>query len=299
VITVTIKMAFVPPLFSKLGQSAKDLFDKKYEWKNLLQVKNKTKTGLTFTSGADVTNKGIGGLLKLKYKKDTFGEAEADLHTGGVAKATIKAKKLAPGTTVVLTEEAKPKAHPNDPSLKLGVDYQQDFFSGQASAETSFWKYSQLLGAAVIGFDGLSVGGEFKMDANRMSDLEDYNVGAQYEQPDFTATLKTADKGEALTGSAHIKASDDHQIGFSFTKKLDGSDEDSFAVGTEYKLDASNNFKAKADTKGTVAGVFQHRLTNPRLLFGLSSSWDASNPRSVAAKDFGVSFTFGDFEADD
>jgi hypothetical protein len=292
-------MAFVAPLFSKLGQSANDLFEKKFNWKNVFQVKNKTKSGLTFTSGTDVTNKGLGGLLKLKYKKDTFGEAEADIHTGGVAKATIKAKKLAPGTTVTLTEDAKPKSHPNDPSLKVGVDYQQDFFSGQASAETSFWKYSQLVGAAVIGFDGLSVGGEFKMDACRMSDLEDYNVGAQYEQPDFTATLKTSEKGDALTGSAHIKASEDQSVAFAFTKKLDGSDEDSLAVGTDYKVDAATNFKLKADTKGVVAGLLQHRLANPRLLFGLSSSFDASNPRSVAAKDFGVSFTFGDFDNDD
>jgi hypothetical protein len=292
-------MAFVPPLFSKLGQAANDFFDKKYSWKNIVQIKNKTKSGLTFTSGADVTNKGLGGLFKLKYKKDTFGEAEADIHTGGVAKATIKAKKLAPGTTVTLTEDAKPKHHPNDPSVQLGVDYQQDFFSGQASAETSFWKHSQLVGAAVIGFDGLSVGGEFKMDANRLSDVEDYNVGAQYEQPDFTATLKTAERGASLTGSAHIKASEDQSVAFAFNKKLDGSDDDSLVVGTDYKVDAVTNFKVKADTKGTVSGLLQHRLANPRLLFGLSTSFDASNPRSVAHKDFGVSFTFGDYDNDD
>jgi len=291
-------MSFVPPLFSKLGQAAKDLFDKKYDYKNLVQLKNKTKLGLTFTSGADITNKGVGGLVKLKYKKDTFGEAEGELHTGGVGKAVIKAKKLYPGLAVTLTEEAKPKAHPNDPSVKVGADYQREFVSGQLSAETSFWKHSQVVAAAVIGYDGLSVGFEAKADPHRLTEVEDYNVGAEYAQPDFTATVKTADKGETLAGTAHLKASDDHQVAFTYTKKLDGSDDDSFAVGTEYKVDATTNFKVKADTKGVLATLVQHRLANPRLLFGLTSSFDVTNPRSVASKDVGVSLTFGDYEDD-
>jgi hypothetical protein len=291
-------MAFIPPLFSKFGQAAKDLFEKKYEWKNVVQLKNKSKTGLTFTSGADVTNKGVGGLLKLKYKKDTFGEAEADLHTGGVGKGTIKAKKLYPGAVVTLTEDSKPKTHPNDPSVKLGVDYTREFFSGQLSGETSFWKYSQIVAAGAIGFDGLSVGAEAKFDGHRLSTVEDFNVGAEYAQPDYTATVKTDHKGETLNATAFVKASDDHQVAFTFTKKLDGSDEDGFALGTEYKLDATTNYKVKADTKGVLAAVVQHRLANPRMLFGVSSSFDVTNPRSVSHKDFAVSLTFGDYEDD-
>ena len=43
----------------------------------------------------------------------------------------------------------------------------------------------------MIGFDGLSVGGEVKFDVKHVNDIDDYNVGAEYSQPDYTATIKT------------------------------------------------------------------------------------------------------------
>jgi len=291
-------MAFLPPLFSNLGKATKDLFDKKFESKNVFQVKNKLKTGLLITSGADVGAKGVGGLLKLKYKKDSFGEAEADLHTGGHVKGSIKAKKLAPGTIVTVSEDSKPKERPSEPCAKVNVDYQQDIASAQASFETSFWKFSQLVGSVMFGTDGLSVGGQIKMNAHRMSgkDLDDFNVGAQYEQPDYTASIVTTDKISKLKAQAHIKANDAQNVGFVFTKVLEGSDDDSFALATEYKVDAATNWKAKADTKGVLTALLQHRLANPKVLVGATSSFDCNNLKNISQKDFGLSFTFGDYD---
>jgi hypothetical protein len=294
-------MAFVPPLFSKLGKSASDLFTKKYDFKNTLQTKNRTKSGLTFTSGFDVSNtKGVGGQLKLKYKKDTFGEAEADFNTAGAMKGSIKAKKLVKNAVLIASADGKPKNHPKEPLAKAGVEYQREFFSGQANFETSFWKHSLVHGAAVIGFDGLSIGAEAKVDPHHASKVEDYGVAAQYDQPDYTVTVKTADKGESLTAQGFLKASADHQVGVSITKQLDGSDNDSFALGTEYKVDAVTKIKAKGDTKGILSGVVEHRLRTPQILFSFASSVDAANIKSgIAAKDFGVSCIFGDYEDDD
>jgi len=294
-------MAFVPPLFSKLGKSATDLFTKKYDFKNTIQSKNKTKNGLTFTSGFDVNNtKGVAGNLKLKYKKDTFGEAEADFNTAGAAKGTVKAKKLVKNAVFIAGADAKPKNHPKEPLAKVGAEYNREFFSGQANIETSFWKHSLVHGAGVIGFDGLSLGAEVKVDPNHTSQVEDYNVAAQYDQADYTVTVRTSEKAKAIQAQGFLRVSPDHQVGININKTLSGNANDTFGLATECKIDAVNKVKAKADTKGILSGVVEHRLRNPNLLFSFATSVDAGNLKNgVAAKDFGVSFVFGDYEDDD
>ena len=48
-----------------------------------------------------------------------------------------------------------------------------------------------LAGAGVVGFDGLSVGGEVKLDTQTRQELDDYNVAAEYAHGDVTGTIKT------------------------------------------------------------------------------------------------------------
>jgi len=294
-------MAFVPPLFSKLGKSASDLFSKKYDFKHNVSTKTKAKNGLAFTTGFDVAPKGLGGLVKLKYKKDTFGEAEAELKTGGVVKGTVKAKKVVKNAVLIAGVDGKPKEHPKEPSGKVGVEYTQESFSGVATFETSFWKHSLLHVATVLGFDGISVGGEIKVDPNNTKKPQDYGVAAQYDKHDYTVTVKTADKFEGLTLQGFFKASADHQVGVQINKKLDGSNDDSLAIGTEYRIDPITKLKAKGDTKGILSMAWEHRLKNPQVLLTAASSLDAANLKTgnFAAKDFGISVLFGDYEDDD
>jgi hypothetical protein len=294
-------MSFVPPLFSDLGKSAADLFKKKYDYKNVIQLKNKTKAGLTFTSSGDVSAKGVGATVKVNYKNDSFGEGETEIKTSGQTKLQVKAKKLFPGVVVTVTGDTNPKEHDKIASVKTQVDYQQDFFSGSASVDTSFFDYTLLTGAGVIGFDGLSVGGELKLDANNRSEIEDYNVGAQYDQPEYTVTVKTSSKGEQLAASYFQKVSAAHQVGAEVSTKLDGSDERKAVLGTEYKVDDVTSFKVKGEagfkttgTTGLLAGVLEQRLKDPRVLFSLSTSYTVDNISKYTPKDFGVSVSFGD-----
>jgi len=288
-------------LFSKLGKSASDLFSKKYDYKNVISSKNKTKMGLTYTTGFDVSNtKGVAGQLKLKYKKDTFGEAEAELNTAGAMKGTVKAKKLVKNAVLIAGADGKPKNHPKEPLAKAGVEYQQDNVSAQVNYETSFWKHSLLHAAAVVGFDGLSIGGEVKVDPQHAKQLEDYGGAVQYDKNDYSVTVKSVDRCNGLQALGLYKLNADHNVGVSVNKAFSGSDDDAFALGTEYKLDAVTKIKAKGDTKGIVSGVLETRLRNPNVLVNFATSVDAGNLKSgVAAKDFGVSFMFGDYEDDD
>jgi hypothetical protein len=287
--------AFVPPLFGNLGKAASDLFKKKYDFQNVIQQKHKTKSGLVFTSGAELGN-GITGSLKLNYKQSS-GEAEGEIHTNGNGKGVLKFNKLADGAVVHVSADAKNKDWGNTSTGKALVDYQQDFFSGSASVETSFFDRTQLVGSGVIGFDGLSVGGEVKFDVKHVNDVDDYNVGAEYTQPDYTATIKTAKRGEDITASYFHKISADHQVGAQFLARISGGDEKVLTLGTEYKVDESTALKVKGDTKGDFAGVLQHDLKNPSVRFALSSLFDARSPSALTAKKFGLGITFGDYDA--
>jgi len=230
------------------------------------------------------------------------------LSTAGPSKAELKLKKLTKGLTVTATGDTAPffaapagkDKKPNkfkDATGKLAADYSQDFFSGTASVETSFFDATVLGASVVIGFDGLSVGGEVKLDTASFSDVDDYNVGAQYDGGDYTVTAKTADKGANLAVQYLHKVHADVQVGGQLKASLDGASERSFGVASEYKVDASTTVKLRADTKKVVAVAVEHRLPNPRVQLGVASSWGIVGFSAPNPKDFGISLTFGDYDA--
>jgi hypothetical protein len=218
-----------------------------------------------------------------------------------------KLKKLAKGLSVTITGDTAPAfakvgskpAKFTTPTIKAAAEYSQDFFTGTASAETAFTATNVLVGSAVIGFEGLSVGGEVKLDTNAITDVEDYNVGAEYTTSDYTATLKTANQGEDLTVSVLDKYSADFTIAGQFATKLDGSDDRSAGVAAEYKVDPKTSVKFRGDTKKVVAFAVEHRLANPSVSIGLASSWNVVGINTAPnAKDYGISLAFGDYDAD-
>jgi len=305
-------MSFVPPKFADLGKSASDLFKKKFDdkkdFKYKVETKNKTASGLVFTTGGEFDSKiNLTGNVKVNYKNANFGEVEGSLSTAGPSKVEVKMKKLTKGLVVVVTGDTATSFKKNDnfdrATAKLAAEYTQDFFAGAASIETAFTRTNILAGSGVIGFDGLSVGGEIKFNTNKTSDVEDYNVGAEYAGADFTATLKTEKKGNVLTASYLHKVSGDLTVGGQFSTKLDGTklesgSERTAGVAAEYKVDAQTGVKVRANTDRVAALAVEHRLPKSSLAVGLASSWGIASDFSVPKpKDFGLSFTFGDFDA--
>jgi len=307
--------SFTPPFFKDFGKSATDTFKKKFDekkdFKHVVQTKNKTASGLLFTSGGDFDSKNnVTGSLKVTYKHASFGEVEGSVSTAGPAKAELKLKKLVKGLTVTLTGDTapafastKPGAKPptfSSSTVKVGADYSQDFFAGSASAETQFWKPTLLSGAAVIGFDGLSVGGEVKLNTDTISkDVEDYNVGAQYSGSDYTATVKTSAQGSVLSAQYWHRVHKDVQVAGEFTTKLDGSDDGrAFGLATHYQVDEKTIVKLRGSTTKVVAVAVEHRLPNPRVQLGAAASWGIVGFSAWNPKDFGLSLTFGDYDAE-
>jgi voltage-dependent anion channel protein 2 len=279
------KKPFVPPLWGKLGTNVKDLFTKKYTFKNQVITKHNAKNGVTLESGGVYTNE-LSGYVKATQKSKDLGTAEVNIETSGKADGKIKFDQFAKGLVVTISGNEKPSA-------KVNVDYSQEFFAGSASVDTVVKNFlTKLEGTAVVGFEGLSVGGQVKFDVSGTNELEDYNAAAEYSQDDFTATIQSADNTEKLTASYFQKVSPDLQVGASVDFGKGGR---VLTLGDEFQLDADTTLKGKFNTKGVVAAVVEHRLPNPKLQFGVAASFNVFNNSPVVADQFGLTVTLGDY----
>jgi len=280
------KKPFVPPLWSKFGQSVKDLLTKKYTDKNSFVVKHNSKNGVTLESAGVFSNE-LSGYVKASQKNKDLGLAEVTIDTSGKADGKIKFDRLLKGFVLSISSNEKPVA-------KVTADYSQEHFAGSASVETAIKNFTtKLEGSAVVGYEGLAVGGQAKLDVSGDNELEDYNAGAEYSQDDFTATVQSAAKTEKITASYFQKVSNDVQVGAQV--EINNKDGRVLTIADEIQLDADTTLKGKLNTKGILAAVVEHKLANPKLQFGVSASFNAFSSSPVVADSFGLTVTFGDY----
>jgi len=276
---------FTPPLWGNFGKSVKDLFTKKYTYKNQAITKHNAKNGVTLESGGVYTNE-LSGYVKVTQKSKDLGTAEVNIETSGKADGKVKFDQYLKGLVLTVSGNEKPSA-------KVNVDYSQEYFAGSANVDTAIKSMqTKVEGTAVVGFEGLAIGGQAKFDVSGDNELEDYNAGVEYTQEDFTATVQSGDKTEKITASYFQKVSPDLQVGASVDFGKGGR---VLTIGDEYQLDADTTLKGKLNTKGVVSAVVEHRLANPKLQFGVAASFNAFNGAPVVADNFGLTLTFGDF----
>jgi hypothetical protein len=277
------KKPYAPPLWGKLGVSIKDLFTKKYTFKNQVVVKkHNEKTGLT----VEVQSQGeLNGYIKATQKSKDYGTAEVNVNTSGKADGKVTLDRLGlAGLVVTITGNEKP-------SGKINVDYSQELFAASASADSGSGGKSRPMfeGTAVVGYEGLSVGGQVKFDS---TDMKDFNAAAEYKHSEFTATVQSAENTEKITVSCYRAHSPDLQIGASVDVGKAGQRVLSF--GHEYQVDADTIVKGKFNTKGVVAAYVEYKMPNPKLQVGVGVSCNVSQS-TIVADQFGLSFNIGDF----
>jgi len=277
-----------PPLFKNFGKSLKDLLEKKFEFNRELKVKTSTSNGLTFEStgragkGGDFT-----GILKTTYKRTDFGTTEVELDTDGKAKASIEADKLAKNFVAKVNTD-------QDRVTSLDLSYRHEYFSDNLIV-TADKKAPTVEGTAVVGVDGLSVGAQAKYDFAGSGSLKDYNAGAEYSQPDFTLTARTADSTDKIRlGYFHIVNSDIN-VGGQYEVNLTSISPVTshlFTVCSSFAIDRDTLVKGKFDSRGIVTGALEQRLYNPKLKYNLAAEFNTR--QSIVPDKFGISFTLGD-----
>jgi len=302
---------FIPPTFGNIGKSFKDLWSKKFDFKNSLKTVNKTPYGLTLTSTATFDATNINGNANVKYTDKSFGDVEAELDTtSGKAYTTANFTKLLEGSKGTLSGGLLGSKKPGDRnflSAKAAFEHGQDFFSangsvviGEEGAKDSVALVSHVVVAGTVGFDGLSVGGEFKVKVDNDHQAEDHNIGAQYQNGDLTVSLTTEKKGDVIRASTHYSPTKDYQIGLEFVS--DESDALPTAplkrilnVVTQYELDPTTSTKFRWSNSGDLGLALEHRLRNPQLAILFSSSFKTKGTADFRADKFGVGLTFGDY----
>jgi voltage-dependent anion channel protein 2 len=281
-------MAFVPPFFKDFGKKAKDLLSKKYDYQNKLTAKNNVQSDLTIESSTTSDEKGNwSGAVKATYKDKAFGQVETEVDTAGKASVEVKAQKLVTNTSVNVKATQKQDA-------RISAEYTQDNLSAIAGIDASKNGSSADLEVAA-GLDGFAVGANGKYDFTK-SEVNTYNAGAEYSAKDFTASVKTDKKFEAVLGSYYHNVSTGRagktQVGGQFSHDFNKK-ASVLTIGTEHDVDAATTLKAKVDSEGAVAGAVEHRLANPAVKINAAAAFNKNT--GFAAQSFGVGFTFGDF----
>jgi hypothetical protein len=277
-------MAFVPPLFKKLGKTVTDLFKDPFETKKQLKLKSTTANGVTLESTLEAQKNGeYGGSAKSTFKQADIGTIEAELATSGSTKYSVKAEHLSDGLTVKLSGDEKPAG-------KVEVDYAREYFSLSSTVDVS--KDSAVIEeAGVLGYDQLAVGGAIKFNVNT-SKIVDFNVGAEYSQPDYTVTVRTSDQASKL-GTSYLHKFKETTLASIFSYDVDKGHRALGVLG-QFNLGSKHeNITTKVNTDGTLGLAFEHGL--PQYHAKLRISTDHNLKSAAAAPVYGFTLSVGDF----
>jgi len=277
-------MAFVPPQFSNLGKKTKDLFKKQYDYKNEVKVISKAENSVVVESGGYYQAKGLAGYSKVNWTDKTLGAFEVEAHSNGEYKGKLVTKKY---EGVGVTVEGAPAA------LSVEAAYAKDAFAASAKLTHNIDQGDTNVNVgAVIGFDGISVGGNCDFNAANPSAPHDYNIGAECSQNDLVGTIVTSKKLIDITASYFQTISPRLVLGSSFTVKPESR---IFVTGGEYSLDKFTTFKFKGDSVGVVGTAVTHTLTSPAAKIAASAQFDTQSSNPFSPQKFGLSVSFGDF----
>jgi len=301
---------FVPPLYASLGKQFRDLYKKKYDFDNALKITSKTNFGLTLTTTAKIYKDQISGSTKALYFDRNWGEVEGEVDAGtGKLWGKLVLTKLLGNAKFVFNAGLDPTS--KDPLVKDGhsikgeIEYTKSSLAASGSVllgDEGKGLSAVTEGSVVVGFDGLSVGGQAKLNLQHPSNpIQDYNVGAQYDRKDFVATLLTEYQGDVIRLSWFHRVSRDQNLGVElisddFDKLSKPSDPRRrvVAVASDFQIDPVTLIKARANNYGEVAAVIEHRLSNPNILLSAAAQFKASGSSKFAPEKFGVTIGLGE-----
>jgi len=272
------------PQFRDLGKKAKDLFKKQYDFKNEVKTISKAEDTVVVESGGYHNPKGLAGFTKVSWKDKAIGDFEIEAHSTGEYKGKLVTKKI---EGVGVTIEAVPA------SVSAEAAYGQEAFSIAAKLTHNIEKAeSNVNVGAVIGFDGVSVGGSCDLNPANGGSVQDYNIGAECAQKDLVGTIVTSNKLIDITASYYQTINPRLVLSSSLVVKPDSR---VFVTGGEYSLDKFTTIKFKGDSVGVVAAAVTHTLSNPPTKLIASAQFDTQSSNPLSPQKFGLSVCFGDF----
>uniref|UniRef100_M4C015 Voltage-dependent anion-selective channel protein 3 n=1 Tax=Hyaloperonospora arabidopsidis (strain Emoy2) TaxID=559515 RepID=M4C015_HYAAE len=279
-------------LYKDVAKTAEDVLRDDYDFSRKLKIKTKASNGVSFTTEGDMTsNKAIVAKLSGAFMHEqsgvVFKKLQVTTHGQLISEAELPN---------VFTKGLKLTAKVEDGSLgkhlhakRVGVfgwEYQQLNYSLNGAIDVGASTVSK---AAVYGFDNVLVGVQAAFNYNK-SAVVDHNVALSYRGTDFTATLQTKKKFNALSGSFHHHLSYDTVYSALFNYDL-VSGHNTLSVGGRYNADRVTTYAGKVESNGHVSLALIQKI-RPYVALTTSAHVDVKNFDGDAHK-FGIGLTLG------
>nr|XP_046243923.1 voltage-dependent anion-selective channel protein 3 isoform X2 [Scatophagus argus] len=265
----------VPPAYSDLGKSAKDIFSKGYGYGVLkLDVKTKSQNGVEFvTSGSSNTDTGkSAGHLETKYKMNELGlNFTKKWNTDNTLTTEITMEdQLAKGLKLSLDTSFVPNTGKKSAKLKTG--YKRDFVN--VGCDLDFDMAGPTVhAAAVLGYEGWLVGYQMAFDTAK-STLTKNNFAFGYKASDFQLHTSVND-GTEFGGSIYQKVNSNLETAVHLAWTA-GSNNTRFGIGAKYQLDKDSSLSTKVDN-ACLVGVGYTQTLRPGVKLTLSGLIDGKN----------------------
>lgn len=265
----------VPPAYSDLGKSAKDIFSKGFGYGILkIDVKTKSQSGVEFnTSGSNNTDTGrSGGHLETKYKMKDLGLTfNQKWNTDNTLTTEITLEdQLANGLKLGLDTSFVPNT--GKKSAKLKTSYKRDFVN--VGCDLDFDMAGPTVHtAAVLGFEGWLAGYQMAFDTAK-SKLVKNNFALGYKTGDFQLHTSVND-GTEFGGSIYQKVNSNLETAVNLAWTA-GSNNTRFGLGAKYQLDKDASLSAKVNN-ACLVGVGYTQTLRPGVKLTLSALIDGKN----------------------
>nr|CAB3267607.1 voltage-dependent anion-selective channel protein 2 [Phallusia mammillata] len=265
----------IPPQYSDLGKSAKDLFEKGFNYGFAkVDLKTKTGTGVEFTTkGSSCNDTGnIVGSLETKYKQAKHGLTFTEKWTTDNNLSTEVAieDQIASGLKLSLCTAFSPNTGKKSGTLKTA--YKRDYINTNLDTDFDF-SGPTLKGAAVVGYEGWLAGYQFAFDTSK-SALTKNNVAIGYNGADFQL-LTTVNDASEFGGSIFQSVNKSLSTGIQLAWTT-GQNNTRFGIAAKYVIDSDATLNAKVNNAGQIGMGYTHQLRSGVKLT-LSSLVDAKN----------------------
>ncbi|XP_019120051.1 voltage-dependent anion-selective channel protein 3 isoform X1 [Larimichthys crocea] len=266
----------VPPAYSDLGKSAKDIFNKGFGYGVVkLDVKTKSQSGVMefATSGSNNTDTGkSGGHLETKYKVNELGlNFNQKWNTDNTLTTEITMEdQLAKGLKLGLDSSFVPNT--GKKSAKLKTSYKRDFLN--VGCDLDFDMAGPTIhAAAVLGYEGWLAGYQLAFDTSK-SKLTQNNFALGYKAGDFQLHTSVND-GTEFGGSIYQKVNGNLETAVHLAWTA-GSNNTRFGIGAKYQLDKDASLSTKVDN-ACLVGVGYTQTLRPGVKLTLSGLIDGKN----------------------
>lgn len=264
-----------PPQYADLGKSAKDLFNKGYNYGTVkLDVKTRTQNEIDFNLTGEHNNdvqKSL-GTLEAKYKASAYGLTFVEKwNTDSILKSELTVEdSLVKGLKVGLDTSFAPASGKKSGVLK--TSYKHDKFLLNTDIDLDL-AGPVVHNSLVVGHLGWLLGLQTSFDTSK-SQLTRSNFAVGYQANDFTLHTNVND-GTEVGGSIFQRVNPDLDLGVSLSwSSVNNSTR--FALASKYQLDKYASVQAKVNNLSQVGLSYTQQLRDGVKLI-LSSLIDAKN----------------------